>query len=506
MNHHFKKLRTTFFVFLNQKAIALAFFFCIFFSFTVTFPITEEAPTTEKHDKEVAAKYYRRANHAYNKGKVAKAIRLIKKAIELDKANENYINGLATMYHKEEKFNQALTYLKKSREVIQDSLPKQAVQMMNWEGCYALSNGLRKQAILSFEAAAHHLDKYAIVDSLLKSSIYCNWGVAEIYDQGKSKPCNSNLLGECYQIHITDVNRAFERFQTSWNYHPDECNKETRWNLAFTQEMLKIPADTLSKYKGYFPKGFIEDIVISPQDTFCPLPFPKEEDIAGSTGIDLGVFENVLKYKEVLFVLDISGSMRQPISKESLRTRFNLMKDLVGQEIKNADSTQKIGILTIGGNCPITPLVDIEVDTGNRKQLTNTLNRLQPEGYTPLYSTLAASPKYFSAEENEKIILLASDGMESCQKYLSVCQLAEDLCNQGIKIEVFSLLLDEKANYDAYGLYQCMSDACQTKFTGVEEDGKVEEKTVKKPIGNYSMIIDREDVLTGIYKPSAAYF
>ncbi|MEM6316489.1 MAG: VWA domain-containing protein [Bacteroidota bacterium] len=460
----------------------------------------------QQHPKELAAKYYRAAVRAHQAGKINKAIRLLKKAIDLDKANDNYINKLAKIYHEQEKFKQALRYLTKSREIIQDSLIQQAVQMMNWEGFYALSNGLRKEAIRRFELAAHTMDTYGLTDSLLKSSIHCNWGVAEMYDQAWNSPCDTVLLGEHYPIHITDVNRAVKRFQTSWELHPDSCNQETRWNLALVKQIQAVPKDTLTKYYGYIPKDWVRQIAISHQDTFCPLSAPIITEDSGEVALDLSAFKDVPKYKEVLFVLDISGSMDFPVSSKQQTTRFSLMRRLIEREIEAADSTQKIGMLTIGGNCPTTPLVNIPVDTGNRQLLLQTLNGLRPDGKTPLYSTLEVSPQYFSNKKNEKIILLASDGIESCRSYASVCQLAEELCNQGIKIEVFSLLLDERANYSAYGLYQCMSDACRTEFTGLNEEGGVDDKTVKRPVGNFSLIVDREQVLTGIYEAPQRYF
>ena len=458
------------------------------------------------HPKETAAMYSRMADKAYNNGKVKKSINYLKKSLALDANNEQYINRLAKIYHTQGAFKKALRYLTRKRLLIQDTSQIQAAQMMNWEGYYALSNGLRRQAILRFAEAAHWMDKYQLKDSLLKASIYCNWGVAELYDQGKNDPCETSLMGECYLIHITDVRRAVERFEVALKFNPDECYKAARWNYAFTRKMLKISKDTLTRYMGYLPWNFIDSIKIAVQDTFCYVPPTQKNSIETPTELNLTAFKNISKYEEVLYVLDISGSMSVPVSNEVKISRFELMTKLIEEEISKADSTQKVGMLTVGGDCPTKPYIRIPVDTANQQLIKNTLYTLRPNGGTPLFSTLQISPQYFTSEKNKKIILLASDGLESCLSNQSVCQLAEDLCNQGIKIEVFSLLLDERANYNAYGLYQCMSNACQTDFTGLNKSGKIEDKSIIMPVDYYSMTIDREDILKGAYNSPTGTF
>lgn len=495
-----QKTETRKFIRIGLIFILITIFFSILSSFVLSDLFEDSYATWEKHPKEVAAKHYVIADRSYKKGKIGKAIRNLKKAIDLDVSNENYINRLAQIYHEQGKYRQALNYLTKTRELIQDFEPKQSVQMINWEGCYSLSYGLRSESIQRFETAIHLMNKYEIVDSLLKASIYCNWGVAELYDQGKDEPCDTTVLGECYKIHITDVRRATQYFREAISYNPEECYRAGRWNYALTKEMLKISKDTLTKYYGYLPKHFIRDIIIASQDTFCPIPIPVETVDDIPKDINLTTFKNIPKYKEVLYVMDISGSMVSAISDKNETSRFDLMVRLIANEVQSADSTQRIGMLTVGGNCPTDPLVRIQVDTSNHDQLLSTLYSMQPFGGTPIYNTLINSPQYFTDEKNEKIILLASDGIESCVTGESVCQLADELCNQGIKIEVFSLLLDERSNYDAYGLYQCMSDACQTEFTAVNETGKIEDKMIQAPIDYYSMTINREDLLTSIYE------
>lgn len=81
------------------------------------------------HPKEAAAKLYRSADKEYQKGKLNKAVKYLKKAIDLDPTNSIYINKIADIYNEQKKFTKALNYLERKRKLIQDTCKMVAIHL-----------------------------------------------------------------------------------------------------------------------------------------------------------------------------------------------------------------------------------------------------------------------------------------------------------------------------------------------------------------------------------------
>ena len=474
------------------------YFVCLIMSITIILTAHYQ-PFRCQSPEEKASKHFHIADRAYGKGKTRKALKHLKLAIELDNKEKKYVLYIARIYHELGKYDDAIFWIDKMRKRIEDDDPFLAIKLMNWVGGYAISLDRNKAAIKLFEGAVKKMNTYGFQDSLFLTSLYNNWGVAELFDQGDESPCHEELLGYCGKILISDVRRAQKRFSTANDYAPDNCNRMSRWNQALTDKILSIPKDTLKKYRSYIPVSWVDSIVIAKEDTLCPAPPPElipDNDIKVEKAI-LSYFE---EYDELVFVLDISGSMRAKVAPGKKTSRFQLMQATIIEQIQAADSTQKIGLITVGGECYYSPHAQIPAGVKNRDLLISKIKGMYPDGGTPLYESLNNSTSLFTQEQNKKLIFLASDGIESCETNFSVCNLAGELCDAGIRVDVMSLLLDERSNYNAYGLYECISNACASPVIHV--DKKAEFNTMEQfiPPGYCSFWVHKEDLKSGEFK------
>ncbi len=474
---------------------------CLAFLLTSSLVTHSQSSKTKIPIREVASKHYHIANNAYDNGNVSKAIRHLNKALDLMPSHEKYINCLANIYHEQEEYRKALRLITQHRYAIQDAFPEKAIQLLNWEGCYALGCDLPKEAILRFEEGIAKMELYELSDSVLASHLYCNWGVAELFDQGIASPCDTRLIGGCHKIHLSDIHRANAKFQRAIDLHPLACNEQAIWNRGIMDQILLIPPEIIAEYKGYIPKDYFKDNLILPEKPPCAILPEEEKEDEATLELNLDAFTQLHDYDEILFVLDISYSMTSPVRSDMELSRFKLMKRLISEEIQKADSTHRIGMLTVGGSCGAEPAIAIPVDTAQQDKLLFSLDGLAPDGVTPLYSTLTKGPSFFSSDrKSSKVILLASDGIESCSTSQSVCQLAEELCSMGIRLEVFSLLLDERSHQNAFGLYQCIAEACESKVVAVQEEGL---GTIEDVISNnfLSLTVNVKDLISGQFDP-----
>ena len=437
------------------------------------------------------------AKIAYEEQKYRKAIDHWKKASDIDTANAKFISRIGDSYHQLGNYREALRYQQKIRSKMEDAYPYAAIKMMSWEAGYALSNNLPKQAIQLYEDAIDRMEIYGFNDSTLMTNLYCNWGVADLFDQGTIYPCRPDLLGNCHIIHLSDVQRAKEKFLKASDFSPIECKPEVRWNLNLTERLLDLPEDSIKKYKSYIPIEWVKqhlDLAVDSSHCFFE-PLPTEEDTIIVEG---GFFEGLNVYDEIVFVLDISGSMGRPVVRGISKTRFELMIETIIDQIENSSEDQHIGILTVNGDCNGIPTLSIPVSKGDKTSLISELKKLYPFGGTPLYTTLQRSQALFSDKKNNKLVLLASDGVESCMRSYSVCGLAGQLCKtKNINFEVFSLLLDESSNSREFGFYECITEACGTVIHIPTREAKIEQKAAYIEPGYQSFYATVEDLIAG---------
>ncbi|NJK83436.1 MAG: VWA domain-containing protein [Saprospiraceae bacterium] len=139
---------------------------------------------------------------------------------------------------------------------------------------------------------------------------------------------------------------------------------------------------------------------------------------------------------ELIFMLDISGSMRvkTPFSPEA--TKFNTMKNMVFHFMNTLKTNVQLGLITVGGSCESEPSLKIGT-SASRRTLSNALQTIEADGYTAISRSLRYAPELFEGDSKKKAILFITDGTDSCLPD-ETCNLSIWLGTQNIALHVLA--------------------------------------------------------------------
>jgi len=164
----------------------------------------------------------------------------------------------------------------------------------------------------------------------------------------------------------------------------------------------------------------------------------------------------------ILFVFDASNSMNKRWGTD---TRLNIAKDIL---IKAVDSLRgaeniELALRVYGHQSPITPTyqdcgdtkLEIPFSNGNEDQLIQTIKAVRAKGTTPIARSLEAAADDFPDKNSRNVIILITDGIESCDD--EPCVIADKLRAKGITISPFVIGIGMDMSYldhfDCYGRY-----------------------------------------------------
>lgn len=152
---------------------------------------------------------------------------------------------------------------------------------------------------------------------------------------------------------------------------------------------------------------------------------------------------------DIEFILDASGSMRaamegktkMEIAKQSIKAALDSIPPdthvalrVYAHRIEQSDKAQ---------SCLDTELM-IPFGPLNKAAMAAKVDSIQPKGYTPIAYSLQQTEKDFGVErESEKVIILVSDGEETCGG--DPVQAVKDLIAKGFKIKVNAIGFDTDA-------------------------------------------------------------
>lgn len=460
-NQHFYPRMTA------KWSIFAAFLTFTFFSFQV-FPLFKSAEDKAKVHHYKAIKF----NQA---GKLKKAMKELKKALRLDRKNE-YLVDLANLYAKKGELKKAFNTV--GKVAVKDGSPHiNKVELLAWKAYYAISIGERFAPFESFNRAIRLMKLHKIDSTQLMSNLYNNSAVSRLFYNDKT-PKEEKL-----RIHYRDFRQAKDRLLKALEYYPDNC--VAQYNLDFVQTVLEVPQDSLGTVR-YVIDSLYEWRRFPDLDCVIPPPPPHDE-----------ILTTLNKEKEVVFVLDISGSMR--FMAPNGKSRFQAMKDLVLSLLDDLDEAVEIGLITLGQDCHRTPLREIKVGTYSREELKRFVRNLNLNGETPLNNRLDRAAHLFSKKKREKAIFLCSDGINSCGQG-STCRIGEQLRGRKIKVFAFSLLLENSQAYREYAIYDCITKATYGELLGITETEDIQVKTTHIRDAVYPLALKVDDLLSGEFK------
>jgi Ca-activated chloride channel family protein len=154
--------------------------------------------------------------------------------------------------------------------------------------------------------------------------------------------------------------------------------------------------------------------------------------------------------RAMLLLIDASVSMRTPVGVDNL-TRFEVARAAVGDFVDRYPPSAYLALRFYGAVPPGTAdecrdsnlSVPFAPANTNRGPIKQALAGAFPRGFTPIAYALGEAVADFAQLDVDKVIVLVSDGIESCGG--APCAAAEQLAAKGFVINSIGFLVDDRA-------------------------------------------------------------
>ncbi len=450
--------------------------------------ITQSLETVDDDPYYLESKLFQKASYLFQRQKYAKARDAYLKCLEAGVIHPIIKIQLIECLERNGEFDQFDRYLDSTIAGI--SLFKQTPYFLNYEVKQLIREkefARAKEKIISVLSDPVFTGDHA--DSAIIGILYAHLGYCKIFGQNEA----NNLIrafdiadtsGTCIYTSQVDYLDAICNYTQAIKFG---CTDTTIYGNLFLLEKLvqnridkdyQLPLTTDKSLKPIAPKPF----AVSRGGVNYILPGRNAQ------------FEDVLtKMDEIVFLLDYSLSMSEMIRlpNSGKMTREKLMKvevlsildDLKNYEEHNKDSFQT-GLITIDDCMRPAPVIKEPLRTKNYDVLSAKIKRMELVGQTPLNKRLKEALDMFSGDTTaEKAVILFSDGIDLCSRNpRGTCYILEDYIGQNIKIIVYNLFSDPRKDFEAYGVYDCLSSKSNGALISIDQDYNlvVEQKAVNR--------------------------
>lgn len=182
----------------------------------------------------------------------------------------------------------------------------------------------------------------------------------------------------------------------------------------------------------------------------------------------------------VMVIMDYSSSMLEEDADSKGTSRIDAAKKAAKHLINNAPDEATMGLVVYGSKTPkkcddiTTVQKPGKVD---KKALLKKIDKLKAVGETPIGASLMHAANEMKDIDEEKSIILVSDGEENCSEP-PACEAAKDLAGQGIDLTVHTIGF--KVNDKARKQLECIADATDGTYVTVDDaDALQEELTIR---------------------------
>ncbi len=371
----------------------------------------------------------------YGEERYGSAVQQFERAHHLLPGNYDFTLSLAMALSRVGKAEEGLSLLQRSAGMISPSDPqlgqKQATRQF-FQGMILLYAGRAGDAIRALGqsiAAQEALGGHQLL------SIYHNaMGYATLLNQGGSDH-GSDTLGWHYHVHKRDMIRALGHFDQAVAY--DTKNASALHNYFLVRNTLGM--EGMAEY--------YENQDAAAGSAQGPLPVGAKKTLAFTD------------FDELLFLLDISGSMVMESVPCMGATRFEVMRQTALYILDSLPEATALGLGTIDGDCGTAPRAWDTVGALSRYDMRYRLRFLAPNGTTPLLERLQASPELFlPTDTTRKSIFLISDGANVCRANgEDICEWARRLNERHITINILTFLDATAQNTNAFAEYGCLA-------------------------------------------------
>lgn len=386
--------------------------------------------------KKEAYRNYYVGTFYFQEGQLGSAVRSFRRAYSAVPDEYNFALALALALGRDGQVDQALSILQEGAIYLSPDDPEHLKKIALRHYVTGMAQIYSEQfnpAIASLKSSLGLLE--SMDEPKLLSIVYNSLGYAALLDQGNNAH-KSKDRPEHIHIHRRDMERNLENFAAALQF--DGSNEAARHNYEMLCDSLQI----------------------------TPVDYPKTAargsgDLANYGDIPANIYTllDFSPYDEIVFLLDISGSMVMEKVTCVDEDRFKVMKETAMYMFQKIPENKQLGIGTIGGDCGTVPRLWHPVGDLSRKDFRYALDFLVPDGTTPLLNILMDSPDLFSDNpETSKSIFLVSDGANICKiGNTDICEWADLLAGRQISINILTFLNADLSNTNAFAEYTCLA-------------------------------------------------
>lgn len=388
-------------------------------------------------DQKAAFKAHYKGMLAYSEGHYRQAVRQFESAYAIIPQNYNFALSLAVGLSQAGRGIESLDILSKAEAQLSKQDPEYEQKLAYhyfFKGMVFTYAGRYGDAIAPLQKSIE-LQRPIGQPKLL--SIYNNaLGYAVLLNQGGGRHTTEGDIGMHFHVHRRDLLSALPYFDRALVY--DAANAAALHNYYLLRDTLGI--EDLNEIAATRDSSLMAEARALPGNTERALQFAD--------------------YDELLFLLDISGSMVMEKVACMGTTRFSVMQQTALFVLDSLPEHTLIGLGTIGGDCGTLPKVWDAVGQLSRYDMRYRLRFLTPDGTTPLLERLLACPELFSDNDStRKAIFFISDGANVCRVGgADICGWAQDIAKRRITINILTYLGTSQDNTNAFAEYGCLAD------------------------------------------------
>ncbi|MEM9835336.1 MAG: VWA domain-containing protein [Bacteroidota bacterium] len=391
-----------------------------------------------------AYRNYYLGNYYFSEGLAKKAEPYFRRAFDAVPQQLTFALGYALSLSDQGSSKEAIAVLQLARKGLSSTQPDASARRVVYHyvaaivrtqaGDYAEAQRSIRKAIVQQEA----LDKYA---HQRLAGMYNLAGYLAVMMQ--EAPKSHAGLGPHVHVKRQALQHAYPYFFQALSLDTSRIDSEQ--NLNIIADTLGQPKEVRAVVRPYRPQLNRQRELVN---YYPHLPRKMESLVPFS------------QYDEVLFLVDISGSMVMEQVACAATDRFTIMKEAAQLLVDYLPDSTRVGLATIGGDCSTDPSWWMRIDSIDQQQLKWELKYLNSNGTTPLLTTLLKTPTLFSENPTrKKSIFFISDGENICKvPGVDICDWASQLPAQHIALNVLTFLDRNLSNSGAFAEYACLSE------------------------------------------------
>ncbi|WP_193762971.1 VWA domain-containing protein [Micrococcus sp. FDAARGOS_333] len=190
----------------------------------------------------------------------------------------------------------------------------------------------------------------------------------------------------------------------------------------------------------------------------------------------------------VVVVMDYSESMLEKDADEKGTARINAAKTATRELVEKTPEGAQLGMVAFGhadrNTCTKIETLQ-EVSEVDKDALMEKVDALDAQGGTPIGKSLQQAADELKGVEDEKSIILVSDGEPTCDEP-PACEVAQQLADDGIDLTVHTIGFRLEGNAKAQETLECIAEATGGTYSDAEDADQLTSQLTRRALEAYT--------------------